>query len=1547
MGKKNRKKNKRQLQQQQQQRKQQQTKQADIIPTITSSIDSSFDNDEETTSPQNTQQQQLQEGGSESEPRLSALPSDDDIVTNNSHEDDPYDEHLITEIKTLETMDSTDLAEASSLLARSSSEDTQRITNTASATTTTTPTRFQPMLGSMAKIGGGGSSVFGGGGMRLGMMGMGGLPASDISKSDSVESFQTAEENRGDQDSFATAAGDDDVGSVGNLSSPASSMAKVTSPPQHSTTDGDHDYQEDTSVVHSKKQDDDEDCETKADVQVENDDALNLSSLTIQEEVIESEEENPSSQHLQTQNNIPIAISSNDQDQQQNTEDDEASSSKIAAVDVDKTDTTDQSTVDASSMLAPHEFHPSTVETRIANPPDTHSGDQQQVEEENSSTTLPLPDTTSRSQQENQQDNITARTSNIEETPENMNFSDPKQEGKKKVSQASINNNSEAGHPSSPDGEINSGDGASVSSTTQEEDPAAVLLMGPVDSSSTHVVDSIVEDSPVSRNQDSVTGTVLSSAETMVTTNLKDISPPELPGLQQQQEIMQAFVTTETIGNSSEPSPVTPNIDQSETLNSAPANDSAGSPPEEKVGSSVDDICGQELQPRISCDSTPEETALSETTKQNDEIYSGEASQEGKDQSSSKSSGGMDDDDTVKSLLQNPDNLSEVNSAEEKDRRVITAQTLDDQKDSMMAPESSDSDLKSSTGIVAKTVDDAPLVDDVLEEITGDDQMDSQELNMSLQSIYVDELKEKLERRRSQAVVVEDNQIENILEKVAEPNSSAGSQLDTAATEGQTHSSGAATTSDQAKSSEEPTDNKTVNRQLPTTKETASVDGVTEKHLHDDYTRSHDVDSHLSVVIPTSEDPCELGIKSSTTPKVTNKSQITVTPSPDCDGHITSSVEAKDEIENKPSNANAPETKQNVDTVAGKDFETKTSTGLNATDDAPENKEALSSSPTLSSTADETESLEQDDGLNSAAGVTEDAGNHVSYVSNETNGVGDGRSPKLPYDSTVSCLDATERGKNDRGLSFQKGMDESSHSENAILIQCASTDTQGVEAIQQGSTAFAKFQHSGTIGNMVNTTAEEVEGEGQAFETTLQEPQAILESTETPIMKKRSALIPGISTRIDCLQATTEIDYQTPVPVRPSGSNLQVEDENFLGSIGKLLSASNDSEGAKYLGPQSRSDNEVEASVKPQFLTGRRASIDYSVQSGKTIEFTSETEASTVDGRGVSAFSPITEDDLTTDSRVARYPYINSNEMAVSELDLPALDFPPEPPRVENAIISPITPKIPVAKSAKISSSPFSAPPRMTGRPPRFAFKKSRKVNRLTEIIRKDLWSEDRNLVESSLVELGKMAEANAPTIARSGGLLAIVQIMEQHIDHPGIQVSACHALEKLALDHENEVAISEVGGLEAVISSMMANFHDDRVHEAGWSALWNMTCHHADLAVDIEEGLQALTSCMAEHAQQPNVQRNACGTLANLCQSPDRMKALRDAGGFVAIATALENHWDNDEVRQEASNALTTLLEPLAETYDMHLFEYSPKQYPVEQKDATPRVDRPDAPDP
>ena len=75
----------------------------------------------------------------------------------------------------------------------------------------------------------------------------------------------------------------------------------------------------------------------------------------------------------------------------------------------------------------------------------------------------------------------------------------------------------------------------------------------------------------------------------------------------------------------------------------------------------------------------------------------------------------------------------------------------------------------------------------------------------------------------------------------------------------------------------------------------------------------------------------------------------------------------------------------------------------------------------------------------------------------------------------------------------------------------------------------------------------------------------------------------------------------------------------------------------------------------------------------------------------------------------------------------------------------------------------------------------------------------------------------------------------------------------------------------------------------------------------------------MTRHSDHAQVQRNACGTLANLCLNDDEsLTALAHAGGFVAIASALEKFWREEDVKSEAAHALVQLLGAAAETYEV-----------------------------
>jgi hypothetical protein len=154
---------------------------------------------------------------------------------------------------------------------------------------------------------------------------------------------------------------------------------------------------------------------------------------------------------------------------------------------------------------------------------------------------------------------------------------------------------------------------------------------------------------------------------------------------------------------------------------------------------------------------------------------------------------------------------------------------------------------------------------------------------------------------------------------------------------------------------------------------------------------------------------------------------------------------------------------------------------------------------------------------------------------------------------------------------------------------------------------------------------------------------------------------------------------------------------------------------------------------------------------------------------------------------------------------------------------------------------------------------------------------------------------------------------MEQHADHAGIQIGSCRALELLALDTLLELAIGEVGGIEAILGAMVTHITQVDVQDAAWSALCNCTCGNAlDVMtmIDQQGGMSTIVSCMKQHVHHESIQLSAVGTLMNLCwNNESRLADLVNAGGLSVMTLTLQEHWDNVALRNETAHAMLILL--------------------------------------
>jgi hypothetical protein len=79
----------------------------------------------------------------------------------------------------------------------------------------------------------------------------------------------------------------------------------------------------------------------------------------------------------------------------------------------------------------------------------------------------------------------------------------------------------------------------------------------------------------------------------------------------------------------------------------------------------------------------------------------------------------------------------------------------------------------------------------------------------------------------------------------------------------------------------------------------------------------------------------------------------------------------------------------------------------------------------------------------------------------------------------------------------------------------------------------------------------------------------------------------------------------------------------------------------------------------------------------------------------------------------------------------------------------------------------------------------------------------------------------NHKTIARAGGIEALIATMRRHEEHEGVQEGACSALFSFAENAENHKKIACAGGIEAVIAAMRRHEWNTCVQEAGCTALF------------------------------------------------------------------------------------------------------------------------------
>ena len=214
---------------------------------------------------------------------------------------------------------------------------------------------------------------------------------------------------------------------------------------------------------------------------------------------------------------------------------------------------------------------------------------------------------------------------------------------------------------------------------------------------------------------------------------------------------------------------------------------------------------------------------------------------------------------------------------------------------------------------------------------------------------------------------------------------------------------------------------------------------------------------------------------------------------------------------------------------------------------------------------------------------------------------------------------------------------------------------------------------------------------------------------------------------------------------------------------------------------------------------------------------------------------------------------------------------------------------------------------------------------RIVEILRKEVWSRDKKVVQSAMEELdaeAKNGHLHRAHIVRCGGVMTIMRAMEMNSNCEPIQIASCSTLEKLSLEPQTQVTICEMEGISLIVRCMQLNVANIKLQETACSALATLSRHHEgdssnDLMKDAEDAVPTILSCMTRYPTNSSIQAKGFQAIANLCSgihAQERLQELSKAGGIMTLTMAIQTPWENKNDQQEAISNLSILLRGITE---------------------------------
>ena len=168
--------------------------------------------------------------------------------------------------------------------------------------------------------------------------------------------------------------------------------------------------------------------------------------------------------------------------------------------------------------------------------------------------------------------------------------------------------------------------------------------------------------------------------------------------------------------------------------------------------------------------------------------------------------------------------------------------------------------------------------------------------------------------------------------------------------------------------------------------------------------------------------------------------------------------------------------------------------------------------------------------------------------------------------------------------------------------------------------------------------------------------------------------------------------------------------------------------------------------------------------------------------------------------------------------------------------------------------------------------------------------------------------QRGADAVTDSGGLAAIVAAMRALPNEEDLQESACSALGSMAASEEAKMqrAIVDTCAPAAIVAAMRAHSGAEELQANACRALRAIAyCSSCESAVVDAGGIRAIVAAMLEHSSSPDLLEEACGALANISAADGAGRLMAEAGSAKTIVAAMMAHPDNAGILSSGQRCL------------------------------------------